>query len=45
MVTIAAEFAALDYTAPEYHLGETPTNRSDIFSLGVMLWEALARRP
>ena len=31
----------LDYTAPEYHLGETPTNRSDIFSLGVIAYELL----
>jgi serine/threonine protein phosphatase PrpC len=31
----------LDYTAPEHHLGETPTNRSDIFSLGVIAYELL----
>ena len=31
----------LDYTAPEYHLGETPTNRSDIYSLGVIVYELL----
>ncbi len=31
----------LDYTAPEYHLGETPTNRSDIYSLGVIAYELL----
>jgi len=31
----------LDYTAPEYHLGEMPTNRSDIFSLGVIAYELL----
>jgi serine/threonine protein phosphatase PrpC len=31
----------LDYTAPEYHLGETPTNRSDIYSLGVIAYEML----
>jgi eukaryotic-like serine/threonine-protein kinase len=30
-----------DYMAPEYHLGETPTNRSDIFSLGVIAYELL----
>ena len=29
----------LDYTAPEYHLGQTPTNRSDIYSLGVIAYE------
>jgi serine/threonine protein kinase len=27
--------------APEYHLGETPSNRSDIFSLGVIAYELL----
>jgi eukaryotic-like serine/threonine-protein kinase len=31
----------LDYTAPEYHLGETPSNRSDIYSLGVIAYELL----
>jgi hypothetical protein len=31
----------LDYTAPEHHLGETPTNRSDIYSLGVIAYELL----
>ena len=31
----------LDYTAPEYHLGQTPTNRSDIYSLGVIAYELL----
>jgi serine/threonine protein phosphatase PrpC len=31
----------IDYTAPEYHLGETPTNRSDIFSVGVIAYELL----
>ncbi len=31
----------LGYTAPEYHLGEKPTNRSDIFSLGVIVYEML----
>lgn len=34
------------YTAPEVLLGETPTARSDIYSLGVTLFEALSgRRP
>jgi eukaryotic-like serine/threonine-protein kinase len=36
-----ALIGTLDYTAPEYHLGETPTNRSDIFSLGVISYELL----
>lgn len=31
----------IDYTAPEYHRGETPTNRSDIFSVGVIAYELL----
>ena len=31
----------LDYAAPEYHLGEAPTNRSDIYSLGVIVYELL----
>lgn len=31
----------IDYTAPEYHLGERGTNRSDIFSLGVLTYEML----
>lgn len=32
------------YTAPEYFLGETPTNRSDLFSLGVIAYQMLSRR-
>ena len=31
----------MDYTAPEYLRGELPTNRSDIFSLGVITYEML----
>lgn len=31
----------IDYTAPEYHRGETPTNRSDIYSVGVIAYELL----
>ncbi len=31
----------IDYTAPEYHLGEPGSNRSDIFSLGVIAYEML----
>ena len=27
------------YTAPEQHLGERPTNRSDIYALGVIAYE------
>jgi eukaryotic-like serine/threonine-protein kinase len=31
----------LDYTAPEYHQGEPGSNRSDIYSLGVIGYEML----
>jgi len=31
----------VDYTAPEYLLGQAPTNRSDIYSLGVIAYEML----
>ncbi len=31
----------IDYTAPEYHLGEPGSNRSDIYALGVMSYELL----
>jgi serine/threonine protein kinase len=31
----------VNYTAPEYHIGEPATNRSDIFSLGVIAYELL----
>ncbi len=31
----------IDYTAPEYHLGELGSNRSDIYSLGVIAYEML----
>ena len=34
----------IDYTAPEYHLGERPTNRSDIYALGVIAYEMLTGR-
>jgi len=32
----------LDYAAPEIHAGETPTNRADIFALGVIAYELFA---
>ncbi len=32
----------INYTAPEYHIGEKPGNRSDIFSLGVIAYELLS---
>ena len=31
----------VDYTAPEYHLGEPPTNRADIYALGALTYELL----
>lgn len=31
----------IDYSAPEYHLGESGSNRSDIYSLGVIVYEML----
>ena len=31
----------INYTAPEYHTGEAGSNRSDIFSLGVIVYEML----
>lgn len=34
----------VNYTAPEYHIGEPATNRSDIFSLGVIAYELLTGR-
>ncbi len=32
----------INYTAPEYHIGEQASNRSDIFSLGVIAYELLS---
>ncbi len=31
----------INYTAPEYHIGEPGSNRSDIYSLGVIVYEML----
>lgn len=32
----------INYTAPEYHIGTPGSNRSDIFSLGVIIYEMLS---
>jgi serine/threonine protein kinase len=40
-VEMPALVGTIDYTAPEYHLGEPATNRADIFSLGVIAYEML----
>jgi serine/threonine protein kinase len=34
----------LSYMAPEQILGETPDRRTDLFAVGILLWEACARR-
>ena len=34
----------LQYTAPEYFLGESGTPRSDLFSLGVIAYQMLSGR-
>lgn len=34
----------INYTAPEYHIGTAGSNRSDIFSLGVITYEMLTGR-
>ena len=31
----------INYSAPEYHIGESGSNRSDIFSLGIIIYEML----
>ena len=36
-----AEPASRGYLAPEVHAGATPDMRADVFSAGVLLWEAL----
>ncbi len=39
---VVPDFAGtVDYTAPEYHLGERGTNLADIYSLGVIAYEML----
>ncbi len=43
-VEVPALAGTIDYTAPEYHQGEPGSNRSDIFSLGVIAYEMLTGR-
>ena len=42
--TTGALKGKLAYMAPEYVDGEQPDQRSDVFGLGVVIWEALANR-
>ncbi len=37
-----ALLGTVDYIAPEYHAGERPTNRADIFALGAITYELLS---
>ena len=39
-----ALFGTPQYVAPELLRGDTPTPRSDIFALAVLVYEVLARR-
>jgi eukaryotic-like serine/threonine-protein kinase len=40
-ITTPRLVGTVDYTAPEYHSGEPATNRSDIYSVGVLAYELL----
>lgn len=31
------------YTAPEILLGRTPTSKSDVYSVGILMWQLLVR--
>ncbi len=42
---VRAEAASLDYLAPEIHANASRDGRADVFSVGVLLWEALAGTP
>ncbi len=41
---VRADAASLGYLAPEVHAGEPYDARADVFSAGVLLWEALSAR-
>ena len=40
-ITVNNLLGTINYTAPEYHTGSSGSNRSDIFSLGVIAYELL----
>ena len=43
-VALPTLVGTVDYTAPEYHLGEPPTNRADIYALGCIAYEMLTSK-
>jgi hypothetical protein len=42
---VKPEAASVPYLAPEAHAGDGQDARTDVFSLGVLLWEALEGKP
>ena len=45
MLDRGLHFGTLEYLAPEQRWGTPPTRQSDLYALGVILYEALAGRP